>query len=147
LLAKQSSLAQAQARDQLHQPSLLILWTSHAASVRQRLACPRRDLVAANRATSLTPTAYYLRLALKDQPGVLAQVTDALGKSGVSIEQMHQNANGGPGATVLIVVTHETTRDALDEALTAFELAKTASRRRCRCGLNCLTSEVASSRE
>jgi len=84
---------------------------------------PAKDLVAANRATSLTPTAYYLRLALKDQPGVLAEVTDALGKSGVSIEQMHQNANGGPGATVLIV-THETTRDALDEALTAFEASE-----------------------
>ena len=84
---------------------------------------PAKDLVAANRATSLTPTAYYLRLALKDQPGGLAQVTDALGKSGVSIEQMHQNANGGPGATVLIV-THETTRDALDEALTAFEASE-----------------------
>ena len=33
---------------------------------------------------------------------------------------MRQNVNGGPGATVLIV-THETTRDALDKALADIE--------------------------
>ncbi|MEM7270793.1 MAG: ACT domain-containing protein, partial [Pseudomonadota bacterium] len=81
---------------------------------------PAKDLNAAPRAASLTPAAYYLRLALNDQPGVLAEVAAALGGSGVSIETMRQNANGGPGATVLIV-THETTRDALDAALAAFE--------------------------
>ncbi len=81
---------------------------------------PAADLVPAQRAASLTPAAYYLRLALADQPGVLAQVADALGQSGVSIATMNQRVNGGPGATVLIV-THETTRDALDQALAAFE--------------------------
>lgn len=88
---------------------------------------PAKDLVAADRATSLTPAAYYLRLALNDQPGVLAQVADALGQSGVSIEQMRQSiesdANNGRGATVLIV-THETTREALDKALAAFEASE-----------------------
>jgi len=81
---------------------------------------PAADLKAAPRAASLTPAAYYLRLALADQPGVLAEVAAALGSSGVPIETMRQNANGGPGATVLIV-THETTRDALDAALATFE--------------------------
>ena len=33
---------------------------------------PAKDLVAAERATSLTPAAYYLRLALNDKPGVRA---------------------------------------------------------------------------
>lgn len=88
---------------------------------------PAKDLVAADRATSLTPAAYYLRLALNDKPGVLAQVADALGQSGVSIEQMRQNvesnAENGRGATVLIV-THETTREALDKALAAFEASE-----------------------
>ncbi len=85
---------------------------------------PAKDLVAADRATSLTPAAYYLRLALQDKPGVLAQVADALGQSGVSIEQMHQNVVGGSGAdaegATVLIVTHETTREALDKALAAF---------------------------
>ena len=81
---------------------------------------PAANLAAAPRATGLAPAAYYLRLAVEDRPGVLSMVTTALGEAGVSIEQMRQNANGGPGATVLIV-THDTTREALDRALAVIE--------------------------
>lgn len=81
---------------------------------------PAAALTAAPRATGIAPAAYYLRLALADRPGVLAQVAAALGRQEISIEQMRQNVDGGPEATVLIV-THETTREALDRALTEIE--------------------------
>lgn len=78
---------------------------------------PAAALAAAPRATGRTPAAYYLRLALRDEPGVLAQVAAALGAEGVSIHRMHQEGEAGE-ATVLIV-THETLRDRLDAALAA----------------------------
>lgn len=79
---------------------------------------PAASLKAAGRATGGAPAAYYLRLALRDQPGVLARVTAALGDEGVSIHRMRQTADEAEGgeATVLIV-THETQRPRLDAAL------------------------------
>ncbi|MEO1291695.1 MAG: homoserine dehydrogenase [Pseudomonadota bacterium] len=53
-----------------------------------------------------TRSAYYLRLTVEDAPGVLAQVTRALGDAGVSIDQMRQLGRAPAAATVLIV-THE----------------------------------------
>jgi len=62
---------------------------------------------------------YYLRMALLDKPGALAKVATALGASGVSIDRMRQYRHQDPTAPVLIV-THKTTRDALDHALSDF---------------------------
>ncbi len=59
--------------------------------------------------------AYYMRLLLQDSPGVLAQVTGALGASGVSIDRLRQARPDDAGARVLIV-THETLRADLDAA-------------------------------
>lgn len=80
---------------------------------------PASSLQAATRATGGASAAYYLRLALKDQSGVLAKVATALGAQGISIHRMHQEGEGGE-ATVLIV-THETHRENLDKALAAIE--------------------------
>ncbi|MEX2517884.1 MAG: homoserine dehydrogenase [Paracoccaceae bacterium] len=79
---------------------------------------PAGMLKAAGRATGGASAAYYLRLALRDQPGVLARVAAALGAEGVSIHRMRQTADEAEGgeATVLIV-THETQRPKLDAAL------------------------------
>ncbi len=65
------------------------------------------------------PAPYYLRLALIDKPGALAKVAAALGDAGVSIDRMRQYGHAAPEAPVLIV-THKTTRDALDHAIAAF---------------------------
>ncbi len=64
--------------------------------------------------------AYYVRLLLRDSPGVLAQVAGALGAAGVSIDRLSQARPDVRGARVLIV-THETLRADLDRAADAIE--------------------------
>lgn len=76
------------------------------------------QLVPAVRAVDGMEVAYYLRFALTDAPGVLAQVAAALGTEGVSINRMRQNKHETEEAPVLIV-THRTCRPALDCALAA----------------------------
>jgi homoserine dehydrogenase len=62
------------------------------------------------------PAPYYLRFALADAPGTLAQVAAALGAAGISINRMRQIEHAGAEAPVLIV-THRCGRTALDRAL------------------------------
>jgi homoserine dehydrogenase len=62
--------------------------------------------------------AYYLRFALTDAPGTLAQVAAALGANGISINRMRQYEHATAEAPVLIV-THRTGRARLDAALAA----------------------------
>ncbi|GAB5438130.1 homoserine dehydrogenase [Falsiruegeria mediterranea] len=64
------------------------------------------------------PAPYYLRTALLDKPGALAKVASILGDAGVSIDRMRQYGHSDTTAPILIV-THKTTRAALDEALSA----------------------------
>jgi len=71
----------------------------------------------AARATAAAP--YYLRLELLDKPGALAKVATALGEAGISIDRMRQYGHTEATAPVLIV-THKTTRDALDFAMAGF---------------------------
>ncbi|WP_417209498.1 homoserine dehydrogenase [Antarctobacter sp.] len=71
-------------------------------------------------AMASTPAPYYLRTALADKPGALAKVATALGEAGVSINRMRQYDHSDDSAPVLIV-THRTTRAALDQALAGME--------------------------
>jgi len=64
------------------------------------------------------PAPYYLALARTDKPGGRAKVAAVLGEAGVSIDRMRQRGHTGDTATV-IIVTHKTTRTALDAALNA----------------------------
>ena len=77
---------------------------------------PATLLTAAKPAQATTPAPYYLRLALLDKPGALAKVALVLGDAGVSIDRMRQYDHSDDTAPVLIV-THKTTRAALDVAL------------------------------
>lgn len=77
---------------------------------------PAARLAAPLRAEDGVEAAYYLRFALADAPGVLAQVAAALGRAGISINRMRQVAHAAEEAPVLIV-THATPRRALDAAL------------------------------
>ncbi|GGE29069.1 homoserine dehydrogenase [Primorskyibacter flagellatus] len=81
---------------------------------------PATTLADAVPARSVTPAAYYLRMTLQDKPGALAKVAAVLGEAGVSINRMRQYDHEGDGAPVLIV-THRTSRMALDEALAAMD--------------------------
>jgi homoserine dehydrogenase len=79
---------------------------------------PASGLEITKPAQTATPAPYYLRLALLDKPGALAKVAAVLGDAGVSINRMRQRSHDQNTAPVLIV-THKTTRAALDEALAA----------------------------
>ena len=76
-------------------------------------------LVPAKAARTATPAPYYLRLELLDKPGALAKIAAILGEAGVSIDRMRQYGHESETAPVLIV-THKTTRSALDKALDGF---------------------------
>ncbi|WP_111733702.1 homoserine dehydrogenase [Roseovarius amoyensis] len=79
---------------------------------------PAADLTQATSARTTAPAPYYLRMALEDKPGALAKVATVLGDAGISIDRMRQTRHEARTAPVLIV-THSTTRAALDEALAA----------------------------
>jgi len=79
---------------------------------------PADTLQEATRARSELPAPFYLRMALLDKPGAMAKIATILGNSGVSIDRMRQYGHDDTTAPVLIV-THRTSRVALDEALTA----------------------------
>ena len=75
-------------------------------------------MVKAKTAKTTVPAPFYLRMELQDKPGALAKVATVLGDTGISIDRMRQYQHSDAKAPVLIV-THKTTRDALDRALAA----------------------------
>ncbi|SER58887.1 homoserine dehydrogenase [Tranquillimonas rosea] len=81
---------------------------------------PAAALKPATPAAVSTPAPFYLRMALQDRPGALAKIAAVLGDEGISIDRMRQYGHVDPAAPVLIV-THRTTRDALDSAIAAME--------------------------
>lgn len=81
---------------------------------------PATTLTTARAALAAVPAPYYLRMQLVDKPGALAKVAAVLGDAGVSIDRMRQYGHQDTAAPVLIV-THKTTRTALDEALAGMD--------------------------
>ncbi|MCE5972764.1 homoserine dehydrogenase [Sinirhodobacter sp. WL0062] len=80
---------------------------------------PAEKLAEPTPAAVSAPAPYYLRLQLMDKPGALAKVASVLGEAGVSISRMRQYGHADTSAPVLIV-THKTTRDAIDVAIGGF---------------------------
>jgi homoserine dehydrogenase len=73
-------------------------------------------------AMSETVTAYYLRLRVKDEAGVLAQVTSLIAGAGISIDAMLQReadevVGEAGGQTDLIILTHDTREGTMNDAL------------------------------
>ncbi|MEO5348809.1 MAG: homoserine dehydrogenase [Magnetococcus sp. YQC-3] len=64
---------------------------------------------------------YYLRLAVADRPGVLAEVTAVLARQQISIDAIHQKGRSDVAAVPLIMVTHETTERQVRIALEELE--------------------------
>jgi homoserine dehydrogenase len=67
-------------------------------------------------------TSYYLRLRVKDEAGVLAQVTGLIAGAGISIDAMLQReadeiVGEQGGQTDLIILTHDTTEGTMNAAL------------------------------
>jgi homoserine dehydrogenase len=80
---------------------------------------PATSLAVAQTASASAPAPFYLRLHLLDKPGALARIATVLGDAGISIDRMRQYSHQAQSAAVLIV-THTTTRDALDVAMSRF---------------------------
>ena len=63
-------------------------------------------------------TAFYLRLRVADETGVLARVTALLAESGVSIDALLQRESGeGENQTDVIILTHDTVEGRMREAI------------------------------
>ncbi len=64
-------------------------------------------------------SAYYLRLSVNDQAGVLAKISGILGKKNISIVQVAQKskADSESGKVPLLVITHKTTENAVKNAV------------------------------
>lgn len=84
---------------------------------------PAATLIKAVSAKATASKPWYLRMTLIDKPGALAKVAEALGAAGVSIKQMRQYDHEDTRAPVL-VITHKTTRDAIDHAIALAEQTK-----------------------
>jgi len=81
---------------------------------------PASTLKRAKPARTALPAPYYLRMSLRDKPGTLARIAAMLGEAGVSIHRMRQYDHTDDSAPILIV-THKTTRAAIDSALAAMQ--------------------------
>ncbi len=60
---------------------------------------------------------FYVRLEVEDRPGVLAQVTAALGDEDISMEELLQRQPESGSAAHLVMTTHETSEANLNRAL------------------------------
>jgi homoserine dehydrogenase len=68
--------------------------------------------------------AYFLRLMVVDQPGVLADVTAILRDHGVSLESMLQHGRKPGEAVPIVLVTHETDEAAIEKAIARIALTE-----------------------
>ena len=82
---------------------------------------PASSLRSMTAARTSVPAPFYLRMALQDKPGALAKIAAALGEAGVSIDRMRQYKHGDASTAPVLIVTHKTTREALDKALSGMD--------------------------
>ncbi len=68
-------------------------------------------------AISALTGAYYLRLMVTDQPGVLADVSAILREHGISLESMLQHGRKPGEAVPIVLVTHDTMEAAISAAI------------------------------
>jgi hypothetical protein len=71
-------------------------------------------------------TAYYLRLRVADEPGVLADITRILADAGISIDAVLQREpEEGEHQTDIILLTHRTIEKQVDQAIARIEALST----------------------
>ncbi len=68
---------------------------------------------------------FYLRLSVKDVPGVLASITDILGKAGISLAQVQQQGRREGEYVPLVVITHEAAQADAKSAIKAIDALAT----------------------
>lgn len=68
---------------------------------------------------------YYIRLSAKDEPGVLAQVTAALGKQGISLSAVLQHEDDETQTVPVVITTHSAKEGHLRAALQTIDALPT----------------------
>ena len=63
---------------------------------------------------------FYIRLRVDDRPGVMADITAALGKEGVSIESLLQRGQAEDGGVYIVMTTHETSEATINASIRHF---------------------------
>ncbi len=77
---------------------------------------PLAELAPAARATPKERGRFYMRLLVADRPGVIAAVSDRLGREGISIESILQMPSRDAGPVPIVLTTQPCPREALDAA-------------------------------
>jgi len=62
-------------------------------------------------------TAFFMRVRLRDRPGALATLSEALAQEGVSVDKLLQDSADAAGASPIGLVTHDCTRGEMEAAL------------------------------
>lgn len=68
---------------------------------------------------------YYIRLSAQDEPGVLAQITTALGKHGISLSAVMQRESDDGGYVPVVITTHLAREGDVRAALAEIDALKT----------------------
>lgn len=68
---------------------------------------------------------YYIRLSVKDQPGVLAQVMTILGRYGISVSGMTQREGAEPEAVPVVITTHLSREGSMQAAVKEIDALET----------------------
>jgi homoserine dehydrogenase len=88
-----------------------------ADTPRRVAALPRSGQPVTIRAMADIVSRYYLRMAVVDKPGVLAGITDVLGRHGISIASVLQKDARAGEVVQVVIVTHEAVEHSIDLAL------------------------------
>ncbi len=78
---------------------------------------PAADLVACAAVSHDAPVRAYVRLLVRDEPGVIARVTEILAENGVSIDSFLQRPVEGIGGVPIVMTTHPASEISLDRAV------------------------------
>ncbi len=87
------------------------VWGAESAHLSSAATVPMADHVGS----------YFLRLMVRDQPGVIADVAGALRDSGVSLESMLQHGRAPGEAVPIVLVTHDTREVRMRHAIDRIE--------------------------
>ena len=68
---------------------------------------------------------FYLHLKVKDEAGVLAAITSDLSEENISVDSFIQRGHDDEGITSIVILTHETTANNLNQAIEKIEALST----------------------
>jgi homoserine dehydrogenase len=72
-----------------------------------------------------TQSRYYLRLAVRDQPGVMGQVTQILGQHGISLSAVMQHETDDTQIVPVVITTHKASEGAIRASLRTLDALPT----------------------